>query len=661
MSLPLVTLLAAVCALLGGWVCWRRRETTDAARVESLSDAVSLRTDGGERRGADDARARDADRRPDGGERQPEESAADGGRLSSVVGTLYGREHKTSKPYGLMRWVTSVDHKDIGILYVIFGLAAGLWGATDAMMIRTELFTPTTDVWDADTYNALFTTHGLTMLFFFVTPVFTGLANYFLPIMVDADDMAFPRINAIAFWLLPPSFVLVRAGLLTEVLAKMIDAVGPRIEFLYALEPPTPGWTLYVPRAVQLANPQVDLLILGLHLSGLATVMGAVNIIVTIFTERGEDVGWSNLDIFSWSLLTTSGIILFAFPLLGSALLMLLLDRNFGTTFFAVEAGGPILWQHLFWFFGHPEVYILVLPAFGLTSQILPKFAGRRLFGFKFIVYSTLAIGVLSFGVWAHHMFATGIDPRLRASFMAVSIAIAVPSAVKTFNWMATLWNGSVRLEAPMQFLIGGIGLFVVGGVTGIFLASIPVDLVLHGTYYIVAHFHFIVVGIIAFSMFAASYYWYPLLTGRMYDRRLATVHSVLSIGGVMLTFFPLFLVGLMGLPRRSAGYPAEFTLLQQVATVGAFVLAVSVGIWLFNMVNSFRTGGVVRDPDPWNLKETGQFSREWQWFEDRMSQDLSRPHALADGGRETGDVVADEADGGGDAEGDGSADAEDD
>ncbi|ADQ67383.1 heme/copper-type cytochrome/quinol oxidase, subunit 1 [Halogeometricum borinquense DSM 11551] len=629
MSLPFVPLLAVVSAFLGGWLYWRRGESTDTSRTESLRDAVSLRTDGGERRA-------------DGGERRADNSASHGETLPGVIGSLYGREHKTGKPYGLMRWVTSVDHKDIGILYLLFGLAAGLWGATDAVMIRTELFTPTTDVWDAHTYNALFTTHGLTMLFFFVTPVFTGLANYFLPLLIDADDMAFPRINAIAFWLLPPSFVLVRAGLLTEVLAKMIDAVGPRIEFLYALEPPTPGWTLYVPQAIQLTNPQVDLLLLGLHLSGLATVMGAVNIIVTIFTERGERVGWSNMDILSWSLLTTSGIILFAFPILGSALLMLLLDRNFGTAFFALEAGGPILWQHLFWFFGHPEVYILVLPAFGLTSQILPKFAGRRLFGFKFIVYSTLAIGVLSFGVWAHHMFATGMDPRLRASFMVITLAIAVPSAVKTFNWMATLWNGNVRLEAPMQFLLGGIALFIVGGVTGIFLASIPVDLVLHGTYYVVAHFHFIVVGIIAFSMFAASYYWYPLFTGRMYNKRLATIHAVLSIGGVIVTFFPLFILGLMGLPRRSAQYPVQFTSLQQIATVGAFILAISVGIWLFNMVNSFRAGPVVRDPDPWDLKSTGQFSREWQWFEDRMSRDLARPRVLADGGREVVAVADD-------------------
>jgi cytochrome c oxidase subunit 1 len=515
--------------------------------------------------------------------------------------------------------LTTVDHKDIGILYLLFGTVAALWGGTDGMMIRTELFTAATDVWSAETYNALFTTHGFTMLFFFVTPVFTGFANYFLPILLDADDMAFPRINAIAFWLLPPAFLMVRAGLITEIMGKMLLAVGIRSEFLFALEPPTPGWTLYTPLATQLTNPQVDVLLLGLHLSGLATIMGAINILVTVFTERGEGVSWSNLDIFTWTMLTTSGIIIFAFPILGSALLMLLLDRNFGTVFFAVEGGGPILWQHLFWFFGHPEVYILVLPAFGLVSLILPKFSGRRLFGFKFVVYSTLAIGVLSFGVWAHHMFSTGIDPRLRASFMVVTLAIAIPSAVKTFNWMTTMWTGRIRLTAPMIFCVGGIGLFVVGGVTGIFLASIPVDLLLHDTYYVVGHFHFIVMGVIAFAGFAASYYWYPILTGRMYNQMLARSQAYLSIVGVIVTFMPMLLIGQMGLPRRSAQYPVQFELLQQISTAGAFVLGFAAVLWVVNMVQSYRLGSIVTDPDPWNLKESGQFTREWQWFEEKI------------------------------------------
>ncbi|MFC6825602.1 cbb3-type cytochrome c oxidase subunit I [Halopelagius fulvigenes] len=616
MNIPPFVVLIVASLFAASVAYWRRRRNDATAATELLTDR--LRADGGERRSPDDE--------------ANETSATDGG-VPPAAGMLFKRQHKTSKPYGLMRWFTTVDHKDIGFLYLLFGLAAALWGATDAFMVRTELVTPSIDVWDAETYNALFTTHGLTMLLFFVTPVFNGFANYFLPLFLDADDMAYPRINAIAFWLVPLSFVMVRAGLLTEVLAKIIDVFGPSLTFLYALEPPATGWTLYVPLSVQIPNPQIDLLLLGLHLSGIATVIGAINIIVTVFTERGEGVTWSDMDIFSWSILTTSGLILFAFPLLGSALLMLIADRNFGTTFYAVEVQGPILWQHLFWFFGHPEVYILVLPAFGLTSQILPKFSGRTLFGYKFIVYSTLAIGVLSFGVWAHHMFATGIDPRIKASFMVVTLSIAVPSAVKTFNWISTMWNGDVRLAAPMQFLVGGIGLFIVGGVTGVFLASIPVDLLVHGTYYVVAHFHFFVAGIIAFSMFAASYYWYPLFTGRWYSRRLANIHAALSISGVVVTFTPLFIIGMMGLPRRSASYPEQFAPLQQVASFGALLIALSVGVWLFNMVQSYRVGPRIRSADPWNLKATGQFSNEWQWFERRLEQEFD--YVVADEGSE--------------------------
>ena len=575
---------------------------------------------------------------------------SDGGFSAWLPGQQSGFAHK---PDGLLRWLTTVDHKDIGILYILFGIAAGTWGATDGMMMRAELFTANPTIWDPQTYNAVFTMHGLTMLFFFVTPVFFGFANYFIPILLDAEDMAFPRINAIAFWLIPMAFLLARAGLLTEVLGKMLLSFGIDIPVLLILEPPASGWTLYAPLSTTLQNPQMDLLLLGLHLSGLATVMGAINIIVTIFTMRGERVTWSSLDIFSWTLLTTSGIVLFAFPLLGSALLMLLADRNIGTAFFSAE-GGPILWQHLFWFFGHPEVYILVLPAFGLVSYILPKFAGRQLFGFRFIVYSTLAIGVLSFGVWAHHMFATGIDPRLRAAFMAISIAIAIPSAVKVFNWITTLWGGSIRLTAPMIFSIGSVGTFIIGGVTGVFLASIPVDLVLHDTYYVVGHFHFIVVGIITFMAFAAGYFWFPLLTGRMYNQKVAKIHAYLTIVGVFTTFTPLLALGYLGLPRRRAAYPAEFEVLQQLATFGAVLLIIGLGIWALNMFQSFRVGPKVTDADVWNLKETDQFSVEWRWFEQRLAD--KREASSTAPADNSGDATRDpHADGG--SPGDGSQD----
>ncbi len=547
---------------------------------------------------------------------RPARTRSDGG-----VSTGMPTSSVSTKPTGLGRWLTTVDHKDIGILYAVFGIATALWGAIDAIMIRTELLTPTAGPWEPGTYNALFTQHGLTMLLFFATPAFYALGNYFIPLLVGADDMAYPRINAIAFWILPPAYLIVRAGLITEVIAKGLALGGIDVAVLWALEPPALGWTLYTPLSLQLKNPQINLLLLGLHLSGLATVLGAINFLVTIFTERAKSVNWATLDIFTWTMLTASSVILFAFPLLGSTLIMLLLDRNFSTTFYTVDGGGPLLFQHLFWFFGHPEVYILVLPAFGLVSLILPKFAGRKLFGFKFVVYSTLAIGVLSFGVWAHHMFTTGIDPRIRASFMAISLAIAVPSAVKTFNWMTTLWNGDIRLTAPMLFCVSGVGYFIIGGVTGVFLASVPVDLLYHDTYYVVGHFHFIVMGVITFAAFAASYYWYPILTGRMYDTLLAKAHVWLSIVGVLLTFGLLLLLGILGLPRRYATYPQEYALIHQLATAGSYLLLFGTVIWLYNMVQSARIGPIVLDADVWNLKPIDQFTPEWQWFEERLEQ----------------------------------------
>ncbi|UPW00869.1 cbb3-type cytochrome c oxidase subunit I [Halorussus gelatinilyticus] len=531
---------------------------------------------------------------------------------------------------GVVRWTTTTNHRDVGLLYIAFGTFAALWGGIDGMMIRTELLTPPADIWTESTYNALFTTHGLTMLFFFVTPVFFGIGNYFIPLLVDAEDMAFPRVNAIGFWLLPPALLLARAGLLSQVSGQFLgllapDALAEVVRFFESIEAPGVGWTMYTPLSITVDNPQMDLLLLGLHLSGIGTVLGAINFVVTIVYERGPSIEWETLDIFSWTMLTTSGLVIFAFPLLGSALVMLLLDRNFGTTFFTVEGGGPLLWQHLFWYFGHPEVYIIFLPATGLMSFILPKFARRALFGFKYIVYSTLAIGVLSFGVWAHHMFATGIDPRIRASFMFVSIAIAVPSAIKVFNWLTTIWDGTVRLTAPMVLCVSSIGMFVVGGVTGVFLAAIPVDLLYHGTYYVVGHFHFIVMGIIPLMMFAASYFWYPIITGRLYDRELALFQSVLLVFGAVVAFGSLVVLGFMELPRRHAVYPEMFAPVQQVATVGAFLVGISVLLWLYNMIWSAWNGTPVRSADVWNLKETEQFTREWEWFE----EELERKYAI--------------------------------
>jgi cytochrome c oxidase subunit 1 len=534
------------------------------------------------------------------------------------------------KPAGIIRWLTTVDHKDIGILYGLYGIIAFVVGGLMVTLMRIDLVT-TNSLLGTATYNSLLTSHGITMLFLFGTPIIAAFANYLIPLIIGADDMAFPRINAIAFWLLPPAALLIWSGFF----AKPLGLFGPA----------QTAWTMYTPLSLgSAAGPGgdavggagVDMMLLGLHLSGVAATMGAINFIATIFTQRGEKVTWANLDIFSWTILTQSALILFAFPLLGSALVMLIADRNFGTTFFLAE-GGAMLWQHLFWFFGHPEVYILVLPMMGIVSYVLPRFAGRQLFGFKFVVYSTLAIGVLSFGVWAHHMFATGMDPRLRTSFMAVSMAIAIPSAVKTFNWITTLWNGRVRLTTPMLFCIGFISNFIIGGVTGVFLASIPVDLVLHDTYYVVGHFHYIVMGAIAFAGFAGIYYWFPLVTKRMYQASLGKAHFWLTMIGTNITFFAMILLGYGGMPRRYATYLPEFATLHQVATVGALIIFVGQLIWFWNMVSSWFEGKRVESGDPWNLADDGVNTIEWQWFENKLETSLA-----TDGGDEDADVATD-------------------
>ncbi len=539
--------------------------------------------------------------------------------LSDVGGALGERtEHgHEEKPGGIVRWLTTVDHKDIGILYGTYGAIAFVWGGLAVLLMRIELAAPATNIIDPALYNGLLTSHGITMLFLFGTPMIAAFGNYFIPLLIGADDMAFPRINAIAFWLLPPGALLVWAGFLIPGVATAQTS-----------------WTMYTPLSIQMSSPAIDMMLLGLHLTGVSATMGAVNFIATIFTERGDDVGWPSLDIFSWTMLTQSGLILFAFPLLGSALIMLLLDRNFGTTFFTVAGGDPILWQHLFWFFGHPEVYILVLPPMGIVSLVLPKFSGRKLFGFKFVVYSTLAIGVLSFGVWAHHMFTTGIDPRLRASFMAVSLAIAIPSAVKVFNWITTMWNGKLRLTAPMLFCIGFVQNFIIGGVTGIFLAAIPVDLILHDTYYVVGHFHFIVYGAIGFALFAGTYYWFPMFTGRMYQKRFAHAHFWLGLVGSNLTFLAMLWLGYGGMPRRYATYLPQFVTAHQIATAGAFLIGISTLLWVWNMVVSWKEGPKVDSGDPWDLEETDQLTNDWEWYE----QQREAPVPATDGG-ETDDA----------------------
>jgi cytochrome c oxidase subunit 1 len=545
--------------------------------------------------------------------------------LASAAGYGGGQAHGHShKPSGIARWLTTVDHKDIGILYGVYALVAFAVGGIMVMLMRLELTFPAADFLETQTYNAFLTSHGITMLFLFGTPIIAAFGNYFVPLLIGADDMAFPRINAIAFWLLPPGALLIWGGFLIPGIA-----------------PAQTSWTMYAPLSATQPHVGTDLMLIGLHLTGVSATMGAINFIATIFLERDDDVTWANLDIFSWTMLTQSGLILFAFPLLGSAIVMLLMDRNLGTLFFAAEGGSPMLWQNLFWFFGHPEVYILVLPPMGLISYIIPRFSGRKLFGFKFVVYSTLAIGVLSFGVWAHHMFSTGMDLRLQVSFMAVSLAIAIPSAVKTFNWITTMWNGKVRLTTPMLFCIGFVANFIIGGVTGVFLATIPVDYLLHDTYYVVGHFHYVIMGAIAFAVFAGVYYWFPIYTGKMYQRTLGKAHFWLTMIGTNVTFFGMLILGYLGMPRRYATYnqisvgPLDaITLLHQSATAGAIILMLGQLLFVWNIASSWLEGREVTNSDPWDLKDDGLYSREFHWFDGEIGTPASGDDpALPEGG----------------------------
>ncbi|MFB6093389.1 MAG: cbb3-type cytochrome c oxidase subunit I [Halanaeroarchaeum sp.] len=557
-------------------------------------------------------------------------SQVGGGGAESTVGdgteVTHGHEHE--KPSGPLRWLTTVDHKDIGLMYGVFSMVAFAWAGVAVLIMRTELLTPEATYISIQMYNTLMTSHGTTMLIVFGTPVMAAFANYFLPLLVGADDMAFPRVNAIAFWLLPPGALLIWAGF-----------------FLPQIQAAQTAWTMYTPLAVQMANPGVDLFLLGQHLIGVSGIMSAINFVTTVFTER--DVEWKELDIFSWTVLAQAGQIIFAFPVLGAALIMLLMDRNFGTTFFTVEGGSPILWQHLFWFFGHPEVYILILPPMGLISLIIPRFSGRDLFGFKFIVYSTLAIGVLSFGVWAHHMFTTGMNPRIRASFMAVTLAIAVPSAVKVFNWITTMWNGRIELKTPMLFAVGFISNFIIGGITGVFLGAIPIDMYVHDTYYIVGHFHYMLMGGAVFALFAGLYYWFPLISGRRYHEPTGKIHWALTMIGTNVTFFAMMIMGWGGMPRRYATYLPKFADMHILATIGAFIIAIGQIVALINIVVSWRWGERVQTRDPWNLERDGLLTPEWKWFgRNRVPGDgddgPSAPTAVADGG-ESSEIETDE------------------
>ncbi|MEM3087104.1 MAG: cytochrome c oxidase subunit I [Halobacteria archaeon] len=493
----------------------------------------------------------------------------------------------------LLHWLTTTNHKEIGILYTLTGLIFFVVAGAAALLIRAQLATPEGTVVSADVFNSLFTLHGLTMVFLAGMPIISGFANYLVPLQIGAKDLPFPRINALSFWLIPTGGIILFSGLLT--------GRGPDM-----------GWTLYAPYSsgagVGLARPAADLALLGLLFLGASSIATSINFLTMILRMRAPTMGL-RMPLFTWSVLVTVFLLLLAMPVLTAGLAMLYLDLTLHTGFFNPALGGdPVLWQHLFWFFGHPEVYILILPSFGIVSEVIPVFSRRPIFGYWAMAGAIASIGLISYIVWVHHMFTTSVPQSLKTIMMLTTYLVGVPTGIKIFNWLATLWNGKLHFKTPMLFALGLVSMFTIGGITGIFLASIPLDIPLQDTYFVVAHFHYVLFGGTILGFFAGLYFWFPKMTGRMYHEGLGKLHFALTLIGFNMTFWPMHELGMAGMPRRIATYSADtgWGPLNLVATVGAFMLGLAQLVMMANFLRS-RKHGRPAGSNPW-----GASGLEW-------------------------------------------------